>query len=180
MERFEALRRRAKNEREQRRGRGGKGYSEGFRKDAAICVLVALKQGVRCSLIAKGVGWATLERWLPKTKSRKSEKLLRRLSVKSQAAESQESVEVGASKLSRIVVTSSSGLMIEGLTFRRRTVIARWCERRPFVIRGSSHGNFAEYGWTFLPRLMTTFTGFDTTMKSVRGKRRNLNDELGR
>ena len=75
MDRVEELRQRAEKEREQGCGRGGKGYSEAFRKDAAKCVLAELKKGVRCSRIAKGlgVGWVTLEQWLPKNESAKSQ-----------------------------------------------------------------------------------------------------------
>ena len=119
MVRVEELRQRAEKEREQGCGRGGKGYSEAFRKDAANCVLAELEKGVRRTRIAKGmgVGWATIEQWLPKTNKRKPTELFRRLSVtKSQTTDSQARVDVEGSRSSRIVVTSSSGLMIEGLT----------------------------------------------------------------
>ena len=73
---------------------------------------------MRCSRIAKGlgVGWVTLEQWLPKTKARNRKELFRRLLVtKSLSAESQGSVEGEAITVSRIVVKSSNGLIIEGL-----------------------------------------------------------------
>jgi transposase-like protein len=119
MVRVEELRQRAEKEREQGCGRGGKGYSEAFRKDAAKCVLAELENGVRRTRIAKGmgVGWSTIEQWLPKTNKRKPRKLFRRLSVtKSQATDARDRVGVEGATSTRIVVTSSSGLMIEGLT----------------------------------------------------------------
>jgi hypothetical protein len=64
-----------------------------------------------------GVGWATIEQWLPKTNKRKPAELFRRLSVtKSQATDARARIDVEGATSTRIVVTSSSGLMIEGLT----------------------------------------------------------------
>jgi hypothetical protein len=74
---------------------------------------------VRRTRIAKGigVGWSTIEQWLPKTNKRRPRKLFRRLSVtKSQATDARDRVGVEGATSTRIVVTSSSGLMIEGLT----------------------------------------------------------------
>ena len=128
MDRVEELRLRAEKEREQGCGRGGKGYSKAFQKDAAKCVLAELKNGVRRGRIAQGlgVGWATIEQWLPKPKAKKHEKLFRRLSVtKSRLAESRDSTEVRAPKVSRIVVTSPSGLTIEGLSISELAELLR-------------------------------------------------------